>query len=658
MIHFINLEQLIDDYLQDTELLPLSMDTQERTHPAPTFRLTLASSFTRTHLQNCTLHPITLDDELAPLLAALNAHNNRSLHPFLFSRSDKGRPRIELNPLLPLFQLAQTFIPEPVDRALHPAAITIEEETIAQFKQLDHYGTLAHMLSYLPGLHLTPEDSWHTLNHLNRANFITGVTHDDQSVPFTGPGCFFSFERDSSFTRQHKLNRNQTIQFTPAEVIIGYILYSALRLQNALRHYAQANHPTIDPARIILVFTPGETHLPIIDAGVSYRGQNIILHTHPNHNTHTPAFRLPGYAIKELIGTGAWKQTRRAIKGAIGEVALKTLHIPTLLAQPNVQAFLKRRMGENTNLESYLIEQFTKEAQALLTATRARSRHIPTIYDADYDNKTKTFYIAEELGESTLAQLLHEHPILQPEDAMDVLAQLITALTDIHRLNIIHGDIKPENILFFGNILRFTDFGLASQLGTISASTTDGNHIAYLPCTAPEVLAGMHPTPESDYWAIGAITYRMLTGTWPFPHPYTGTTEDWRKLSLDERQQYETRMAEQITPERIATIHEELLRIEQHIAAEFQAFIDTEKQQILHIDYLPPVSSVVQEYAPLKETVRRTLIIAPEKRSITPVDRRPGGRYEDSWKTHFGGFLLTLRDYRQTFKNTPPSNQA
>ena len=97
------------------------------------------------------------------------------------------------------------------------------------------------------------------------------------------------------------------------------------------------------------------------------------------------------------------------------------------------------------------------------------------------------------------------------------LACLIHALEAVHNANIIHRDVKPENLVFDNDgYLRLTDFGVARKLTADNSSETSGTP-GYM---APEVLSRMNHRFEADYFAIGVIGFECMNGR----RPYVGVT--------------------------------------------------------------------------------------------------------------------------------------
>ena len=94
-----------------------------------------------------------------------------------------------------------------------------------------------------------------------------------------------------------------------------------------------------------------------------------------------------------------------------------------------------------------------------------------------------------------------------------IIKSLISALAEIHKRGIAHGDFKPENILFVGEDPRLADTGAAQLLTPEAFTRTCAGSPDFV---APEVIAGGKPGKEADIWGVGVLTYLLLSGQVPF----------------------------------------------------------------------------------------------------------------------------------------------
>ncbi len=140
------------------------------------------------------------------------------------------------------------------------------------------------------------------------------------------------------------------------------------------------------------------------------------------------------------------------------------------------------------------------------------------------------FVIAFQLGKSTLDERLKLR--MGAKTALNYAQQFLDGLAHAHENNIIHCDVKPENmILFPGERLRLADFGIAK----FAFKTLQGSGSGTVGYVAPEQAMGK-PSYRSDVFSAGLIIYRMLAGSlpeWPFKWPAPGNDRLRRKAHPD-----------------------------------------------------------------------------------------------------------------------------
>jgi len=167
-----------------------------------------------------------------------------------------------------------------------------------------------------------------------------------------------------------------------------------------------------------------------------------------------------------------------------------------------------------------LAERFLREAQ---TIARLEHPHIVPIYKVGrhkVGRKEEVLYIIMRcIDGPSLRQLLGTHKRLSVGDAARIVRQVADALAYAHGHDIVHRDIKPDNILLdrSGHVL-VTDFGIAkaAQAATAQQLTTEGMIIGTPQYMSPEQASGDKVDGRSDIYSLGIVLYQMLSGEPPF----------------------------------------------------------------------------------------------------------------------------------------------
>ena len=199
------------------------------------------------------------------------------------------------------------------------------------------------------------------------------------------------------------------------------------------------------------------------------------------------------YTVQDKIGTGGMAIVYRGLDNVLGRtVAIKTM-LPQYAADPSFAA------------------RFKQEAQA---AAALQSPYIVSVYDWGKDGDT--YYIAMEYLRGTdLKSGIRKHGALDGKKVAQIGSQIAQALSVAHRHDIIHRDIKPQNIMVQpdGNI-KVMDFGIARAKN--SHLTTDNSVLGTAHYVSPEQTQGKELGPTTDIYSLGIVMYEAATGSVPF----------------------------------------------------------------------------------------------------------------------------------------------
>ncbi|MCC8014156.1 MAG: Stk1 family PASTA domain-containing Ser/Thr kinase [Eubacterium sp.] len=198
------------------------------------------------------------------------------------------------------------------------------------------------------------------------------------------------------------------------------------------------------------------------------------------------------YRIEEQLGIGGTAVVYKAVDEKLNRVV-------TFKA-------LKEEYIDNEDF----VKRFTKEAQAVAGLTHP---NIVSAYDVGRDGDI-CYIIMEYIDGYTLKELILKNAPFTNEETLGVSMQIASALEAAHKKDIVHRDIKPQNIMVTreGNI-KVTDFGIA-KAATSSTLTADQMGSAHY--FSPEQARGGFVDDKSDIYSLGIVMFEMLTGRLPF----------------------------------------------------------------------------------------------------------------------------------------------
>lgn len=200
------------------------------------------------------------------------------------------------------------------------------------------------------------------------------------------------------------------------------------------------------------------------------------------------------YEIISLIGQGGMADVYKAKDSILNRiVAIKVL---------------RAKLSE----DPMTLVRFQREASA---ASRLSHPNVVDIYDVGEYNGMH-YIVMEYIRGRTLKQLVGLRGALSVEEAVHIMRQLTSAVAHAHEHNIIHRDIKPQNVLVKDDgTIKITDFGIAVA-GDAVQLTLNNAVMGSAHYLAPETAQGKNPDPRIDIYSLGIVFFELLTGSVPY----------------------------------------------------------------------------------------------------------------------------------------------
>ncbi len=205
------------------------------------------------------------------------------------------------------------------------------------------------------------------------------------------------------------------------------------------------------------------------------------------------------YRVIDRIGSGGMSVVYKAQDLSLGRiVAVKMLH-------------------ENLTDDEGFLRRFQREAHA---AANLSHPNIVTVHDIGEDGN-RHYIVMEFVDGRTLKQLVRlqnqQGRPLSFQRALDLAIQICAGIGYAHRANLVHCDVKSQNILVTRDErVKVADFGIARAMSEATQHTLDSEIWGTPHYFSPEQAAGLPATPASDVYAIGVVLFELLTGRLPF----------------------------------------------------------------------------------------------------------------------------------------------
>jgi serine/threonine protein kinase len=171
-------------------------------------------------------------------------------------------------------------------------------------------------------------------------------------------------------------------------------------------------------------------------------------------------------------------------------------------------------LAEHLAEDASFVARFKREA---LAAARLVHPNVVQVFDFGLDDETaRNFIVMEHVDGHSCAEILRDQGALPPEDAVSILTQACSGLDYAHRNGVVHRDVKPGNLLRSHElVVKLADFGIA-KAAEDSEITKAGSVLGTAAYLSPEQARGEKAGPPADLYALGVVSYQLLTGRLPY----------------------------------------------------------------------------------------------------------------------------------------------
>jgi serine/threonine-protein kinase len=203
---------------------------------------------------------------------------------------------------------------------------------------------------------------------------------------------------------------------------------------------------------------------------------------------------------------------RYRLEGRLGFGGMSTVHraLDMRLERQVAVKLLAEHLAEDPTF----VSRFQREAQA---AARLVHPNIVQVFDSGQDERTGQYFIVMEYIEgSSCAEILRDDGWVEVDEAIAIIEQACEGLHYAHRNGVVHRDVKPGNLLRAreGEV-KLADFGIAKATEQ-SSITQVGSVLGTAAYLAPEQARGEEAGPRADLYALGVVTYQLISGRLPY----------------------------------------------------------------------------------------------------------------------------------------------
>ncbi|HTA06350.1 MAG TPA: protein kinase [Solirubrobacteraceae bacterium] len=203
---------------------------------------------------------------------------------------------------------------------------------------------------------------------------------------------------------------------------------------------------------------------------------------------------------------------RYRLEGRLGFGGMSTVHLA--MDQRLERQVAVKLLAEHLAEDPTFVSRFQREAQA---AARLVHPNIVQVFDSGQDESSGQYFIVMEYIEGqSCAEILRDDGWLDVDQAIAIIDQACEGLHYAHRHGVVHRDVKPGNLLRAreGDV-KLADFGIAKATEQ-SSITQVGSVLGTAAYLAPEQARGEEAGPRADLYALGVVTYQLISGRLPY----------------------------------------------------------------------------------------------------------------------------------------------
>ncbi len=203
---------------------------------------------------------------------------------------------------------------------------------------------------------------------------------------------------------------------------------------------------------------------------------------------------------------------RYRVEGRLGFGGMSTVHLA--LDERLERQVAVKLLAEHLADDPTFVSRFQREAQA---AARLVHPNIVQVFDSGRDESTGQYFIVMEYIEGqSCAEILRDDGWVDVDEAIAIIDQACEGLHYAHRHGVVHRDVKPGNLLRSREAeVKLADFGIAKATEQ-SSITQVGSVLGTAAYLAPEQARGEEAGPRADLYALGVVTYQLISGRLPY----------------------------------------------------------------------------------------------------------------------------------------------